>query len=506
MSGILAGLGALCQPMTLLALFGGVVVGLIVGSLPGLNDSITMAVLIPVTFGMEPGTAIGLLVGIYCASACGGSVPSILLKIPGTASATVTAYDGYPMSQKGKSGEALGYAISASTFGGLTSAFVLLFLSPFLARQALRFGPPEYFMLAVLGMSTVIGMAGNNIAKNVLAMAVGLVLSCVGMSPQTGLNRFTFGIVNLMDGISLVPMLIGLFGVTSILEVIETIKAKPAAKDFVENVKENYQKVKVVLPDKEMSKRLLPIWAQSSLIGNVIGIIPGAGMVMAIFMAYDQAQRRRPSLPFGTGVPEGIAAPEAANNAVVASSMVPLLSLGVPGNSTSALFLGALTIQGLRTGPTLFRDTPDMAYMIILGFILANIIMLPLSIAYCNVLATAVLRLKREILSGIVLILCVTGAFAVANSAFNICVMLFFGVVGYFFNKYKIPQSSLILASILGSMMESNWTQSMVYAGGSVSVFFTRPLSLILFVLSVICIGMPLINRFKAGKEKTLAA
>ncbi len=221
-------------------------------------------------------------------------------------------------------------------------------------------------------------------------MAVGLVLSCVGMSPQTGLNRFTFGIVNLMDGISLVPMLIGLFGVTSILEVIETIKAKPAAKDFVENVKENYQKVKVVLPDKEMSKRLLPIWAQSSLIGNVIGIIPGAGMVMAIFMAYDQAQRRRPSLPFGTGVPEGIAAPEAANNAVVASSMVPLLSLGVPGNSTSALFLGALTIQGLRTGPTLFRDTPDMAYMIILGFILANIIMLPLSIAYCNVLATAV--------------------------------------------------------------------------------------------------------------------
>ena len=287
MSGILAGLGALCQPMTLLALFGGVVVGLIVGSLPGLNDSITMAVLIPVTFGMEPGTAIGLLVGIYCASACGGSVPSILLKIPGTASATVTAYDGYPMSQKGKSGEALGYAISASTFGGLTSSFVLLFLSPFLARQALRFGPPEYFMLAVLGMSTVIGMAGNNIAKNVLAMAVGLVLSCVGMSPQTGLNRFTFGIVNLMDGISLVPMLIGLFGVTSILEVIETIKAKPAAKDFVENVKENYQKVKVILPDKEMSKRLLPIWAQSRLIGNVIGIIPGAGMVMAIFMAYD---------------------------------------------------------------------------------------------------------------------------------------------------------------------------------------------------------------------------
>ena len=206
MSGVLLGLGQLVQPTALLALLGGVVIGLIVGSLPGLNDSITMAVLIPITFGMEPEVAICLLVGIYCASACGGSVPSILLKIPGTASATVTAYDGYPMSQKGKSGQALGLAISSSTFGGLTSAIVLLFLSPFLAKQALKFGPPEYFMLAVLGMSTVIGMAGNNIAKNILAMAVGLIFSCIGMSPQTGLARFTFGQVSLMDGISLIPM------------------------------------------------------------------------------------------------------------------------------------------------------------------------------------------------------------------------------------------------------------------------------------------------------------
>ena len=249
MSGILLGLGQLAQPMALLALLGGVVIGLIVGSLPGLNDSITMAVLIPITFGMEPCVAICLLIGIYCASACGGSVPSILLKIPGTASATVTAYDGYPMSQKGKSGEALGLAISSSTFGGISSAIVLLFLSPFLARQALKFGPPEYFMLAILGMSTVIGMAGKNVVKNILAMAVGLLFSCIGMSPQTGLARFTFGQVSLMDGISLIPMLIGLFGITSILEMIESIKGKTDARQFVEDVKENYQKVKVTLPD-----------------------------------------------------------------------------------------------------------------------------------------------------------------------------------------------------------------------------------------------------------------
>ena len=222
------------------------------------------------------------------------------------------------MTQKGKSGEALGLAISSSTFGGLTSAIVLLFLSPFLAKQALKFGPPEYFMLAVLGMSTVIGMAGDNIVKNVLAMAVGLIFSCIGMSPQTGLARFTFGQVSLMDGISLIPMLIGLFGITSILEMIEGIKKNPKVEEFKESVKENYQRVKVALPDRKMAKRLLPIWIQSSFIGNIIGIIPGAGMIMAIFMAYDQASRRRPNLEFGTGVPEGIAAPEAANNAVVA--------------------------------------------------------------------------------------------------------------------------------------------------------------------------------------------
>ena len=270
MSGILLGLGQLTQPMALLALLGGVVIGLIVGSLPGLNDSITMAVLIPITFGMEPSVAICLLIGIYCASACGGSVPSILLKIPGTASATVTAYDGYPMSQKGKSGEALGLAISSSTFGGISSAIVLLFLSPFLAKQALKFGPPEYFMLAILGMSTVIGMAGKNVVKNILAMAVGLLFSCIGMSPQTGLARFPFGQVSLMDGICLIPMLIGLFGITSILEMIESIKGKTDARQFVEDVKENYQKVKVTLPDRAMAKRLLPIWIQSSAIGNVI--------------------------------------------------------------------------------------------------------------------------------------------------------------------------------------------------------------------------------------------
>ena len=505
MNGILLGLGQLVNPMALAALLGGVVIGLIVGSLPGLNDSITMAVLIPITFGMEPQVAICLLIGIYCASACGGSIPSILLKIPGTASATVTAYDGYPMSQKGKSGEALGFAISSSTFGGISSAIVLLFLSPFLAKQALKFGPPEYFMLAVLGMSTVIGMAGKNIVKNILAMALGLIFSCIGMSPQTGLARFTFGQVSLMDGISLIPMLIGLFGITAILEMIEAIQKNPSVKDFKEEVKENYKKVKVILPDKEMSKRLLPIWAQSSLIGNIIGIIPGAGMIMAIFMAYDQAARRRPNLEFGTGVPEGIAAPESANNAVTGGSLVPLLALGVPGNSTSALFLGAIMIHGMRTGPVFFTEHPDVIYGLFIAIIIANIIMAPLGIFILRYMKT-ILSVPEELLAGIILAFCVTGVFAIATNPFDVLVLIIFGLIGYFCYKFKIPTAPMIVAMVLGSMTENNLRQALVASKGSWDFLYKQPITLTVLIIAVGSFFFPFIaakvKKMKAAKAK----
>lgn len=493
MNEIISGLSLLLQPSSIIALICGVILGLVVGSLPGLNDSITMAVLIPITFGMPPAVAFCLLTGIYCASATGGSIPSILVKVPGTASAMVTAYDGHPMSQKGKSGEALSIAITSSTFGGIVSALILLFLSPFLAKQALKFGPPEYFMLGILGMSTIIGMAGNKKIRNLIGLFLGLFISTIGISPQTGIARFTFGNSSLFDGISLVPMLIGLFGITSVLELTETIfeKNNINKSEFKNNVK----RVHTSVPKKEMIKRLFPTWVQSSIIGNLIGIIPGAGMVMAIFLAYDQAVRMNPDYEFGTGIPEGIAAPESANNAVVASSMVPLLSLGVPGNSTSALFLGALTIQGLRTGPGLFKETPEIAYLIILAFLFANIIMYPLALLYCNAFATGVLKLKKEILSSIILILCVTGAFAVSSNSFNIAIIIVFGIIGYLFNKYSIPQSPLILAAILGKMMENNWAQSMIYANGSLKVFVNRPISLTLLIISILFIVYPIIKK-----------
>ena len=500
MSEITAGILSICNLPIMVLILLGTFMGIIVGAIPGLSVTMGVALFLPLTFGMDPIAGLSLLCGLYIGGTSGGLISAILLKMPGTAASVATTFDGHPMAARGEAGKALGVGIVASFFGGLISYIILMLLAPFIAKFALQFGPYEYFSIGLFSLTMIVSLSSGSLVKGVLSGMIGLILAFVGIAPITSFTRFTFGISELNAGFSMIPMLIGLFGITSILEMIESIKGKTDARQFVEDVKENYQKVKVTLPDRAMAKRLLPIWIQSSAIGNVIGIIPGAGMIMAIFMAYDQASRRCPNLEFGTGVPEGIAAPESANNAVVASSMVPLLSLGVPGNSTSSLFLGALTIQGLRTGPTLFRDTPEMAYMIILGFLLANIIMLPLSVYYCNVLATAVLRLNRKILSGIVLVLCVTGAFAVSNNIFNVAVMVFFGFVGYSFNKYKIPQSPLILASILGSMMENNWTQSMKFADGSLSVFVTRPLSCALLILSIIFIGLPLWKQWKAGK------
>jgi putative tricarboxylic transport membrane protein len=493
LEGVLLGLQQFQNPMVWVALVGGTLLGLIVGSLPGLNDTITIAILIPVTFGMNSYVALSMLVGIYVASACGGSIPAILLNIPGTASSMVTTLDGYPMTQQGRGGLGLSLSVCSSVFGGISSSIVLLLFAPILARFALKFGPPEYFMLAILGMSTVVGMAGHNIAKNFLSMGLGLFISMIGMSPETGVARFTLGSQNLMDGISLVPMMIGFFGVLSVLKLVDATKKKKDDKLPAEP--QVTVEDKIGLLDRKMTKRVLPTWLKSSAIGNLIGIIPGAGMVMAIFLAYDQAKKSHPKLKFGTGVPEGVAAPETANNSVVASSMVPLLSLGIPGNGTSALFLGALTIQGLQTGPTLFKDSPAMAYMIIFGFLFANIVMLPMSLTYCKRLASKVLKIKPEILSAAITLLCVTGAFSCDNNVFQIGVTVVFGLIAYLFWKFDLPQAPLILAMILGSMMESNWASSMVYANGSISVFFTRPISLALVILSIIFLIWPVIQR-----------
>lgn len=510
---ILLGFSQLADPIALGTLFLGVLLGLTVGALPGLNDSITIAVLIPVTFGMKPTLAFALLVGIYVSSACGGSIPAVLLEIPGTASAVVTAYDGYPLKQKGRGLETLSVCMTSSVFGGISSALVLMFLSPLLASVALKFGPPEYFMLGMLGIATVIGMAGKDCWKHFLSMTFGLWLSCIGVSTSTGMTRFTFGAMSLMDGIPLVPRMIGLFGILSVLKIAEKAGTAQAEEGYTDKMQhaaaeETHKhggKDKVSFPSLATCKRLLPTWLRASVIGNVLGCLPGAGMTMAIFTAYDVEKRLHPEKEFGTGVIEGVAAPEAANNAVVASSMVPLLSLGIPGNSTAALFIGALTIHGMVAGPTLFTKNPDMAYLIIVAFLVGNIMMLPMALLYCKYLAAQVLKLNPKVLSAAIIALCMAGSYAYKNNPFHVGVAIAFGVIGYLFYKFNVPTAPFILASILGGMMEANFINSLVYTG-SAMVFLQRPISCVLVIVSAIFILWPWVGPivkklFK--KEKT---
>ncbi|WP_408011267.1 tripartite tricarboxylate transporter permease [Pseudalkalibacillus sp. A8] len=485
----------------LFALFAGVAIGLVVGTLPGLNDNITIAILIPITFGMDPQIGMMLLVGIYCATCFGGSFPAILLKIPGTASSIVTTFDGYEMAKRGEPGKALGISTVASTIGGLISGIILITLAPVLAAQALKFGPVEYTALTLLGLSTVVGMAKGNVIKSSIAVILGLLIAVIGMSPQTGTVRFTFGSYNLLDGIPLIPLLIGLFGVTSVFEILE------------KHVKENGEKrllpkVTRILPDRKLFKRIFPTTAFSGLFGSVIGVLPGAGMIMAVYMAYDQTSRHYKDKrgKFGTGVPEGIAAPEAANNAVVASSMVPLVSLGIPGNSVSALFIGALMIHGLQPGPSLFSEHPQIAYLLLGGFLVAYIFIFPLGIVMARFLTGTILKLPQPVLAAMISCLCFTGVFAYRNNTFDIWIAIAFGVIGYILNKINIPISALVLAVVLGALIEKSFQQSMVLSDGSWMIFITQPISLVLLIVSAIFILLPLIGptfkRKKVALEK----
>ncbi|MFD0387102.1 tripartite tricarboxylate transporter permease [Tistrella bauzanensis] len=462
---ILPALLHLAEPAVFGFLVFGVLIGLVVGAMPGLNDSITLAVLVPITFAMPGDYAFPLLVGIYCAACFGGSFPAILLKIPGTASSVVTAIDGNAMARKGLAGQALGIATYSSVFGGITSALVLLLCAPFLAEQALRFGPPEYFALALLGLSTVIGMATGNAVRSTIACALGLLIATIGFSPQSGYARFTYDEPWLYDGLPLVPMLIGLFGVASLLEMAEEAWLRRRGPGVAE-ARQAVASVRfrdLLLP-MSMIRRLLPVWVQSSAIGNVIGILPGAGMLMAIYVAYGRVARRF-GAEAGQGLPEGVAAPEAANNAVVASSMVPLLSLGIPGNSTSALFLGALLIQGLRPGPSLFTDSPDIAYLIVVAFVVANILMFPLGLLMARAVPGMVARIPQGMLGAAVALLCIAGAYSVANSTFGVVVALGFGVAGYLLNKLNVPLSPLILGVVLEPVIERSLYQSLSLSG-----------------------------------------
>ena len=465
----------------------GLLFGIIIGALPGLNVTMGVALLLPLTFGMDPIPGILLLLGIYCGGIYGGSITAILIKTPGTPAAAATVADGYTLAQKGHSGKALDMAVVASTCGGLISAIILLFCAEPVAQFALKFGPEERFSLCVFGLSIIAAISGKDILKGLTMGLVGMLVAMIGLDPILGMPRFTFGNYKLDGGIELVTSLIGLFAISEIL-----VKVTSPSEEAGEIQKITKDRVSV----KEFLYCLKTI-IKSSIIGTVIGAIPGTGGAIAAFMSYNEAKRssKHPE-EFGNGSIEGIAASESGNNGVTGATLIPLLTLGVPGDSVTAVMLGTLMMQGLTPGPTLFTDHASIVYTIIIGLFFVNIFMLVQGKLLARIFVH-VSRIPKKLLIACLILLCLTGTYASNNSITDVYVAIIFGIVGYIAMKYRYPVTPLLIAIILGPMAETNFRQALVLSRGTYLTFLTSPISAVFLLLAVVSVVLSLLKAKK---------
>ncbi|AOT72124.1 tripartite tricarboxylate transporter permease [Geosporobacter ferrireducens] len=477
----------------LLMIVCGVAAGIAIGALPGLTATMGVALLLPLTFGMDPVSGILLLLGIYAGAIYGGSISAILLKTPGTPAAAATAMDGFEMAKRGEAGRALGISTVSSFGGGFISVILLILISPQLAKVALKFSAPEYFGLAMFGLSIIASISGKSLLKGLIAGVVGLIVSTIGIDLVTGYPRFTFGNINLFNGLSFIPVMIGLFALSQAFSSIENMLKKVDIKQSVERV----------LPTLSDLKAILPSVLRSGIIGTFIGIIPGAGGDIGAFVSYNEAKRfsKHPE-KFGTGIPEAIAAPEAGNNGVTGGAMVPLLTLGIPGDAVAAIMLGALIMQGLQPGPLLFRDHGPLVYTIFAGFLMANVFMLILGLVGIRFF-TKIIAIPSYILTPVIFVLCIVGSYAINNNFFDVKVMFISGIIGYLMEKLEFPASPVVLALILGPMAERELRKALIMSGGQISVLFTRPISATLLIIATITLFMPIIKNIRSKiKEK----
>lgn len=480
---IFIGLTTTLAPAMLLAIFIGSAVGVVIGMLPGLTSTMGVALLIPMTFVFPPEVGLALLGGVYVSSTFSGAISAILLNIPGTPSAVATCWDGYPMTQMGKGGRAIGLAVFASCIGGLFSTVVLLFMAPVLSELSLMLGAAEYFLFAVFGVTIIASVSEGKLLPGLIVGILGLIISMVGMHPMTGEMRLTLGLPVLYDGLPLVIALIGLYSIPEAISLMssESRKSTELKVDF----SGGWQVFKDTLKQKTNLIR-------SSLLGTIVGIVPGVGQSITSFIAYDMAKKasKEPE-KFGKGAEEGIVASETANNAVTGGSLVPLLTLGIPGNAVTAVLLGGLTIHGLSPGPALFEQTPDIAYGFIFSLFLSNLAFVPIGllIAYYG---SRVIFLPKEILASIIIALAIIGAFSIRSQVEDIGIMLIVGVIGYVFMIINVSRSPLVLGLVLGSMAESNFSRALSLSHGSFAdlalQFITRPMSVILILLCVLSI------------------
>ena len=473
-------------PINLLLCFLGALAGTIIGALPGIGPSAGIAILLPLTFGMNPTSAMIMMAGLYCGAMYGGTITSVLINVPGESSSVMTCLDGYQMALQGRAGKALGIAAIGSFIAGTLSVVFLMLLSIPLVKFALSFGPPEYFALMLMGLCTIAGLTGGSVLKALVGTFLGLLISTPGMDAFSGLPRLTFGFTGLLGGVDFLVVAVGLFGIGEVLYNAEQIMKLEFVTEKI--------KIKEVWPNRaEWRASAMPI-TRGTIIGFIVGVLPGAGSTIASFISYAVEKRfsKHPE-QFGKGAIEGVAGPESANNSATGGAMVPLLTLGIPGSGTTAIMLGALMMFGLQPGPLLFQKNPDFVWGVIASMYIGNIMLLIMNIA-CIPLFVKILKIPNALLFPLIIVFATVGVYSVDGNIFDVWMLYVFGVMGYFMKKFDMPPAPVVLSVVLGPMIERALRQSLTMSLGSYDIFFTRPISAVLLLLGLAAVLWPVID------------
>lgn len=491
MEPLFAGLYALLDPQLLVLLFAATLGGVIIGALPGLNATTGAALLLPFTITMEPIPAIAILTTIYCAATFAGAITAILINTPGTSASATTCLDGFPMAQRGEAGRALGMATVSSTIGGIISIVCLMMAAPLLARMAYNFAPPEYFALTVFGISMLATIGDGTPMKNIIAGALGILLATVGKDLLTTVERFTFGFNELSEGIGFVPVMIGIFGISELLVQAERLQAE----------RKLIHMKAIKLPSREDYRKVWKTILRSSGIGTFIGILPAEGATVASMIGYNEARRwSKTPEEFGKGAIEGIAGSEAANNSATGGAMVPTLALGIPGSPTAAVILAGLMVHGLQPGPTMFTEQAEFAYAIFWAMLLVNVTFIFVGLFGAKIFAR-VTFVPVQILWPIVFTFSIVGAYALDQSMLDVYIALVSGVIGYFMRRFGYSVVPLAIGLILGGMLEKRLGQSLIMLDDQWWLMFTRPLSLLFFVLTILALFGPYLWRLFTQRD-----
>lgn len=477
------GFSVALTPFNLMMAVAGVLLGILIGALPGVGPPSGVALLMPLTFGMDPTSGIIMLAALYAGTMYGGTITAVLINTPGESASVVTCLDGHQMALQGRAGPALGMAAFGSFIAGTIGVVLLMLVSPALARWSLAFGPPETFALMLLGLTTVTLLAGDSPVKTYISMVFGLMLAMVGFDVISGDARFAFGIPEMMDGIDFLPVAIGLFGLGEVLAGAEAAKGGALVS--------GHYRLRDVLPSAADWLRSRWAIARGTVLGFAVGTLPGAGPTIATFMSYGLEKKvsKHPE-EFGHGAIEGVAGPESANNAAATGAMVPMLTLGIPGSATTAIMLGGLLMWGLRPGPLLFEKNPQFVWGLIASQYIANILLLVLSTAFIPLFVRA-LRVPYAVLMPIIIALCVTGAYSLKNSTWDVGQMLVFGLLGYLMKKLGYSPAALVLALVLGPLAERALRQSLIISDAGVGILFMRPISAVLVTAALLAVLVP---------------